>query len=181
MIPDLAAVPTEDIGTERLDAADRLGHQMVRLVRLATRLGAQLASQQAEGMEPAAYALLAHLVIDGPQRTTALAEALHSDTSTVSRQTAALVRNGLVARRADPTDGRASLLAATERGERMFEHNRRQRDAHLATMLSDWSETELRQLSRLLDRFNTDFEAYRARLSVPGGQWHPTKEKPFDE
>ncbi|MGH3620631.1 MAG: MarR family winged helix-turn-helix transcriptional regulator [Sciscionella sp.] len=168
MIPDLAAVPTEDIGAERLDATDRLGHQMVRCVRLVTRLGSQLASQQAEGREPAAYAVLAHLVIDGPQRTTALAEAVHSDTSTVSRQTAALVRNGLVERTADPADGRASLLAATERGERMFEHNRRQRDAHLATMLSEWSEGEVQQLTGLLDRFNTDFEAYRSHLVGTG-------------
>ncbi|MGH3620634.1 MAG: MarR family winged helix-turn-helix transcriptional regulator [Sciscionella sp.] len=168
MIPDLAAVPTEDIGTERLDTADRLGHQMVRFVRLVTRLGSHLASQQAEGMEPAAYVLLARLVIDGSQRATALAEAVHSDTSTVSRQTAALVRNGLVERTADPADGRASLLAATERGERMFEHNRRQRDAHLATMLSDWSAGEVRQLTGLLDRFNTDFEAYRSHLVGTG-------------
>ena len=43
----------------------------------------------------------------------ALAAAVHSDPSTVSRQVAALVRAGLIERQADPEDGRASVLVPT--------------------------------------------------------------------
>ncbi|MGH3438301.1 MAG: MarR family winged helix-turn-helix transcriptional regulator [Sciscionella sp.] len=164
MIPDIAPVDTGEIGQARLDAADRLGYQMVRFIRLISRIGAHLAAHQKDGIESAAYALLAHLVLDGPRRTTALAEAMHSDPSTVSRQSAALVRNGLVERRPDPEDGRACLLAATAHGERTFEHNRRQRDAHIATMLAGWPDADIHRLVDLLDSFNTSFESYRPQL-----------------
>ena len=147
-----------------MDAADRLGYELVRFIRLVSRMGAHIAAQQKDGMESAAYALLAHVVLDGPQRTTALAEAMHSDISTVSRQSAALVRNGLVERTPDPEDGRACLLAVTAQGERVFEHNRRQRDAHIATMLESWPDVHIDRLVALLDRFNTDFEAHRPQM-----------------
>lgn len=167
MISGTAGISPDDVDPGKLDAADGLGHQMVRFVRLISRIGSHIAAQQKDGIESAAYALLAHLVIDGPCRTTALAEAMHSDPSTVSRQTAALVRNGLVERRPDPDDGRACLLAATEHGNRMFEQNRRRRDAHIAAMLDGWSAAEMEQLTSLLDRFNTNFESYRPHLVGP--------------
>lgn len=169
VISDLPPVSTDGLDVETLDveteeAADRLGYQLVRFMRLVSRIGSHVAARQADGMESAAYALLAHLVKGGPRRTTALAEAMHSDTSTVSRQSAALVRDGLVERRADPADGRAFLLAATERGAQMFEHNRRRRNAHLAAMLHGWPSQELHEFTGLLARFNTSFEDYRQHL-----------------
>jgi len=83
-----------------LAIAEDLGHQLVRLVNMASRAKAQLPSIAAEGIERAAYSLLAHLVRQGAQRTTALADAVHSDTSTVSRQVSSLVQHGLVERKA---------------------------------------------------------------------------------
>lgn len=163
MIPE-SGVRAEDVEPTRLDAADRLGYELVRFLRLMSRMGSHVAAHQKDGIESAAYALLAHLVMDGPRRTTALAEAVHSDPSTVSRQIGALVKVGFVERRQDPDDGRACLLAATERGRQTFEHNRRRRDAHLAEMLDDWSQSEFERFVHLLDRFNSDFEGYRERL-----------------
>ena len=97
-------------------------------------------------------------MVAGPQRLTALAEAVHADPSTVSRQTAALVRHGLLERRADPADGRASLLVATPEGVRVFEDNKRLRSRMLATALGEWSVTDLAALTVLLERLNTDLE-----------------------
>src|SRR5262245_11500612 len=68
------------------------------------------------GFDRSAFILLKNLIHMGPSRSSALAAAVHSDPSTVSRQVAALVRDGLVERRADQDDGRASLLAATPAG-----------------------------------------------------------------
>ena len=108
-----------------------LGDQLMRLVRLVERAGTRLKGGD-DGVDRASYLLLVHLVRQGPRRLTTLAEAVHSDPSTVSRQVAALVRNGLVERLADPDDGRASLLAATPTGQRVHADNRRLRDAFVA-------------------------------------------------
>lgn len=187
MLPDFAAAEVDDIDPARLDRADEVGHQLIRFIRLVSRVGSHIASGQKDGVETAAYALLACLVMEGPQRTTALAESVYSDISTVSRQSASLVRLGLVERRPDPQDGRACLLAATPEGERVFEYNRRQRDAHIAQMLADWDEADVRTLTRLLGRFNTDFEAYRGTLlgerrdAAAGGAPHGGAREAADE
>ena len=152
-----------------LEVADQLGHQLVRFARLISRAKAQFAATHPDGVESASYALLAHLVIDGPQRTTALAEAVHSDPSTVSRQTSQLVSHGWVERRADPADGRACLLVATDEGQRVFHHNRCERTKHLAGLLSGWPAADRRTLVTLLDRLNTDFEHYKAPLVTTAG------------
>lgn len=164
VIPEIPPAVADAIEPVRLEAADRLGSQIIRFVRSIARVGAHFAAHRKDGVEGAAYALLAHLITEGPRRTTALAEALHSDPSTISRQTAALVRLGLVERRSDQMDGRVCLLVATDEGERVFAEHRRRRDAHLAAMLAGWSESELRQFTFLLDRFNSDLEAYRPQL-----------------
>ena len=138
--------------------AEAVVDQIVRFFRLMKRAGAKFASQQRDGIEQAAYYLLAVLATEGPQRTTALAEAVHSDTSTVSRQVGTLVRHGLVERQADPADGRACLLAATETGLTCFEQHRRARTEHMASALRQWSSEDLATVATLLDRLNADFE-----------------------
>lgn len=143
-----------------LAIAEELGHQLVKLVSMTSRAKAQFTSVTAEGVERAAYALLAHLVREGPQRTTALADAVHSDTSTVSRQVSSLVQHGLVERTADPEDGRACLLVATEAGRGTFDRAKAERTRHIAAMVGDWPTGDRRTLVMLLDRFNHDFETY---------------------
>jgi DNA-binding MarR family transcriptional regulator len=146
------------ISEDQRHDAEAVVDQIVRFFRLMKRASAKFASQQRDGVELAAYHLLAVLATEGPQRTTALAEAVHSDTSTVSRQVGALVRHGLVERQADPADGRACLLAATHSGLRCFEQQRKARTEHMARVLDGWSSEDLATVARLLDRLNTDFE-----------------------
>jgi DNA-binding MarR family transcriptional regulator len=143
-----------------LAIAEELGYQLVRLVNMTSRAKAHFAAPAADGIERAAYALLAHLVREGPQRTTALAEAVRSDTSTVSRQVSALVQLGLVARTADPEDGRACLLVATDAGHSTFDRAKAERTKHIAAMLAEWPQSDQRTLVMLLDRFNENFENY---------------------
>jgi DNA-binding MarR family transcriptional regulator len=78
------------------------------------------------------------------------------DPSTVSRAVAALVRSGLVARSADPTDGRASVLSATPRGRQTLDDFNRLADERLADALRGWSPEDIAVLSALLHRFSTD-------------------------
>ena len=143
--------------------ADEVSGQLIRLLRLMERKQAQHQAEHPDAVERATYLLLVHLVKDGPRRAGALAEAVHSDPSTISRQVAHLVRLGLVERTADPEDGRATLLAATEEGKRVFEENRRVRIQRIAEMLDHWSAGDRRLLAELLGRFATDFETFVAR------------------
>jgi DNA-binding MarR family transcriptional regulator len=87
--------------------------QVVRLMRQLGSLKAQAATQGRHPVEWSSYALLLHLIQDGPMRSSALAETVCADPSTVSRQAATLVELGLVERRPDPDDRRAVQLAAT--------------------------------------------------------------------
>jgi DNA-binding MarR family transcriptional regulator len=154
------------VGAADLQTTDALVYEVIRLNRLFERAAVQHHAQDPDGIERAAYLLLVQLVKEGPLRLTALAEAVHSDPSTVSRQIAQLVRAGLVARQADPVDGRASLLAATASGQEKFQRKRQKRNERFAAMLADWSADDLGRLRDLLARFNTDFERYK-RLSTP--------------
>ena len=142
-----------------LALADDVSGQLIRLVRLLDRKQAQYQAEHPDAVERATYYLLVHLVKDGPQRAGALAEAVHSDPSTISRQVAHLVRLGFVARTADPEDGRATLLTATDEGRRVFEENRRMRIERFAEVIDDWSVTDRRAFAELLARFTTAFEA----------------------
>ena len=144
---------------ERWLVSDRLGHQMIRLIRLVERAKAGK-TVGPDGVERAAYVLLARLVLEGPRRSTALAESVHSDPSTVSRQVAGLVRTGLVERRPDPVDGRATLLAATDEGLRVFQANRDRRNREIGAVTAHWDEADRLRLIELLNRLTTDLERH---------------------
>jgi DNA-binding MarR family transcriptional regulator len=150
----------------------QLADQLMRFVLLAKRSIARFGSQAKDGIEYPAYGLLARLVHDGPVRMTALAEAVHADPSTVSRQTGALIRHGLVERRADPVDGRASILAPTHEGERVFHDNRRRHNEKMARLLSAWSAEDVHSLAVLLARLNSDIEADQRSQDTTEGHTH---------
>ena len=150
--------------------AEALSDQVLRLTRTAGAMKSQLAARHAggedgtHGIEWAAYALLFQLVSDGPKRSSALAEAVCVDPSTVSRQVAELVKAGLVERVPDPADGRASLLVATERGHVVHAARRARRVATFGRIVADWPADDVATLTDLLARFNDSFLALRATL-----------------
>jgi DNA-binding MarR family transcriptional regulator len=150
--------------------AEALSDQILRLTRTAGAMKSQLAARHAgaedgaHGIEWAAYALLFQLVTDGPKRSSALAEAVCVDPSTVSRQVAELVKAGLVERVPDPADGRASLLVATERGREVHAMRRERRVATFGRIVADWPADDVTALTDLLARFNDSFLALRATL-----------------
>jgi len=153
---------------EDIAVADRVGTALIRLIRLIERKKAQHHADHPDAVERATYHLLVHLVSGGPRRAVVLAEEVHSDPSTISRQVAQLVKLGYVERTADPDDGRATLLAATDEGRRVFEENRRRRNEHVAGVLAGWPQPDREALAELLTRFATEFVADR-----PGDQTRP--------
>jgi DNA-binding MarR family transcriptional regulator len=155
--------------TEELRTADEIGSQLVRLVRLIERVQVQYQAEHPDAVDRATYLLLVHLAKDGARRAGALAEAVHSDPSTVSRQIAQLVRLGLVERVADAADGRATLLVATDEGRRVFDENRRLRNRRIAGLMADWADDDRHNFARLLTRFTEAFECHKARATDPAG------------
>ena len=156
-------MPTDD----ELATADTVGAQLMQLVRLVERKHAQYHADHPDAVERATYILLVHLVKDGPQRAGALAESVHSDPSTISRQVAQLVKLGYVERTADPEDGRATLLAATDEGRRVFERNRRNRNERIAALIAPWPAADRVRFAELLSRFTTDFECQTSTAPAP--------------
>lgn len=112
------------------------------------------------GVDRSTVMLLKTLVHHGPSRSSALAAAIHSDPSTVSRQIAAMVRDGLVERRADPEDGRASVLVATEAGIAVLEEQRRRLGLALARVVQQWAPEDVDAFLDLLERFVADHERH---------------------
>jgi len=154
---DPTGLPAPPGVDDRWLVSDRLGHQIIRLMRAVERAKAGKAVGP-DGVERAAYVLLARLVLDGPRRSNTLAESVHSDPSTVSRQVAGLVRAGLVERRPDPEDGRATLLAPTPEGLRVFQANRDRRNREISDVTAHWDEVDRRRLVELLERLAGDLE-----------------------
>jgi DNA-binding MarR family transcriptional regulator len=139
----------------------------VELIRSFNRVRARLLAAAAHDVEWSAHVVLRCVATEGPIRASALAEFIQSDPSTVSRQVAALVKEGLLERRSDPEDGRASLLVVTDRAQEVLAEHAEIRLNHFALMLHDWSGSDLRRFAAMLKQFNSDFERTAEIDSIP--------------
>lgn len=148
-----SAVLTES----EIEAGQRLASVMFTLGKQQASLGLKMS--RAGGVDRSTIMLIKQLVVLGPSRSSALAAAVHSDPSTVSRQIAALVRDGLVERRADPDDGRASVLVPTDAGLRLLEEQRKRIGLALARVIRHWAPEDVDKFLELMERFATDHEA----------------------
>ena len=70
-----------------------------------------------------------------------------------------MVREGLLERRSDPLDGRASLLVLTPKAEAVLKEHDRIRLEYFARILEGWSDADLRRFASLLHRFTEAYEA----------------------
>ncbi|WP_433682103.1 MarR family winged helix-turn-helix transcriptional regulator [Nocardia sp. CA-119907] len=137
-------------------SVDTIAIQLTRLQRIRDRTAAQLRTR--DGVDPAAFAILFRLLCDGPMRSGALADAVHSDASTISRHVAHLVERQLVERQADRNDGRATVLAVTELGREVAERIRRRRHENLTRVMAAWTPQDRVAFAGLLRQFVDDYE-----------------------
>ena len=160
-------------GTELAPASDdvvQVANEFVRLMRSFTRMRQQFLAAAAHDVEWSAHMVLRCIAAEGPMRSSSLAERVESDPSTVSRQVAALVRDGLIERRADPVDGRATLLVLTEKADSVLADHEDKRNRHFARMLADWDERDLKRFAALLERFTDDFNHHKT-------EWTPARDE----
>lgn len=151
--------------TAELATVDALGRQLTRFARVLHRARARWSRTDPGGLEQSAFAILATLIVDGPQRTSALAELLQTEISTISRQTGSLVQLGLIRRQADPEDGRVCVLAPTDEGRQVFDRARDARNRWLATTVQDWDPGDVERLTTLLSRLNADLVTHESGLA----------------
>ena len=140
------------------ETRDRLTSTLAQLVRAGRHVSVRAATQLYGDLPSFAWALLVPLERDGYQRCSTLAARAEVDISVASRQLAALERSGLVDRRPDPQDGRASLISLTPAGADALASARDLRAEWSLTSLAGWDEADARQLSGLLDRLVSDLE-----------------------
>jgi DNA-binding MarR family transcriptional regulator len=145
----------------RTDHADvaAVADTFIALMRTFNKAKARMLAAAEHDVEWSAHMLLRCLANEGPMRASAVAEFLQSDPSTVSRQVASLVKDGLLERRSDPDDGRASLLVLTAKADSVLADHDRIRLDYFAQMLDGWGETDLRRFAGLLSRFTQAYEA----------------------
>ena len=139
--------------------------QLTRHTRVLHAIKALIAREHSDS-ERAMHTVLFVLDVAGPQRVSALAERLGTDPSTTSRQTAELVKRGLLERLPDPDDGRASLLAPTDAGRDAVTVLRERRNQLIETACADWSDADLATFAALLGRFTDGLERARGELAA---------------
>jgi DNA-binding MarR family transcriptional regulator len=109
----------------------------------------------ATGAQSNPQALALHAVVmHGPLRMGALADALRVSVPTASRTVDALVEDGLVTRAADPSDARAVQVALTARGRRVHVSRQRRFAQALERLMQELSEGERRELADALEIVN---------------------------
>ena len=135
------------------DAIGTIELELAKLVRHLETFGRRSSLYVRE--DRAGYLAMRVLEDLGPLSTNALAQALHLDASTVTRQIAPLERGGLIERRRDPDDGRSSSIALTAEGRRCMSDVRQERRRCIETLVSEWDAADQVGLAAALARLNS--------------------------
>ncbi|MFF1634088.1 MarR family winged helix-turn-helix transcriptional regulator [Leifsonia sp. NPDC058248] len=88
-----------------------ISNALIQVTRMHMMVARQLLKRL--GLHPGQELLLMHLWDSGAQRQSVLASIFATDSAAMTRTVQRLENAGLVERRSDPTDGRATLVAAT--------------------------------------------------------------------
>jgi len=102
------------VPTSTAAAGAAVSNALIRATRLHMTRARQLL--QKLGLHPGQELLLMHLWDTGPQRQADLAIAFGTDSASMTRTVQRLERAGFVRRRADPHDGRVTLVESTPAG-----------------------------------------------------------------
>ncbi|TYL45513.1 MarR family transcriptional regulator [Nocardioides sp. BGMRC 2183] len=114
-------------------------------------------------LERSAYTLLTRIDLQGAMSIGELSEAFGLDASTLNRQTARMLRQGLVRRIPDPDGGVARKFEMTADGRSRLRADRRRRQEGLGRVLEGWSDEDVTALAAMLARFNAAIEARDGR------------------
>jgi len=152
--------PSSEMSTQLRRLRDEMGS--LRRITGSQRLDRLIAVRSGVSIGVAAVAVLGKVIDDGPMRMTDLADAVRTHPAALTRQVQALEAEGYVERSADPTDGRASVVAVTSAGHLAHRRIEAANDELMAEQLDGWTAAELSALVEQLDRLVTDLRAVPA-------------------
>ncbi|WP_433677824.1 MarR family winged helix-turn-helix transcriptional regulator [Nocardia sp. CA-119907] len=115
---------------------------------------------------PGGVGVLGSLEARGRCRQVDLAVDLCISPSTLSRHVAELVSSGDIARHADPSDGRATLIQITDQGRDLLRRIRVSRARGLQAALADWSEDEAEQAAMVVQKLRNSLAAVAHHSTV---------------
>lgn len=118
-----------------------------------------------------AGAALLHVLEHPEYGTSRLSDVAHKmgiEAPSVSRKVQQLESEGLIARVADPEDGRASVLKITVKGQQVIERLHRAHHEQFADILQDWPAGDRAAFAKLFNRLSKDFELHTQTI-------YPTK------
>jgi DNA-binding MarR family transcriptional regulator len=138
---------------------DQVEDALVPLVRYLSsgRTWRQVARSAEIPLDRARYVVLRAVAEREPVRTTALAEHVGVDPSTMSRHVTVLDQAGYVSRTADPHDGRAQVVSLTPAGREVMEKARAASHDLITDALASWDDVDRAHLAALLGRLADDF------------------------
>lgn len=152
--------------TVSLDVASKVGEDLVHLMKAMSAMRHHVARLHPD-VETSAYPVL-FSVSTGPLRVSAIAERIHSDVSTVSRQVSHLVQVGILEKVTDPGDGRAQNIALAPAGKQLLEDIHESRGRMFATLMSDWTTQDAQDFDRALRRLHGDLtRTFTSRNTSP--------------
>lgn len=116
-----------------------------------------------DALDRSAMILLARLIAEGPMTVAELADAFDLDVSTIHRQLAAAMNNGLILRTTDAGGGTARRHRPTTAGRRRYEEELATRRRYVNRVVADWSVEDRHAFTGYLRRFNESMEHLRDR------------------
>jgi DNA-binding MarR family transcriptional regulator len=122
-----------------------------RLRLSATRLARRLRQESGSGLTPSQLSALAAVHNNGPLTLGELADQERVAPPSISKCVAKLEADGLVARAADPNDGRVSRVSVTRAGRALVDETRRRKTAWLTGRIGRLSPDEQVRLAAALD------------------------------
>ncbi|MFE3543666.1 MarR family winged helix-turn-helix transcriptional regulator [Nocardia sp. NPDC059177] len=117
-------------------------------------------SRRAPGfqLDRSAFLILTRLDLGEPLSLRELSEAFRLDISTINRQVGAMLKADLVERVPDPDGGLARKIQSTEAGRSALAADRECRAAGIGSVVADWNDDDIAELSRLMRKFNRSVE-----------------------
>lgn len=122
---------------------------MVRALRTRT-----FENDKKQELKRASYLILLLISKNGPMGVKSIAEKLHLDISTVSRQAAGLMEDELLKKKQSETDRRSYLYDINDKGHDVILHIRQGRKQRFAKMIDQWEDEEIEEFAHLLHKFN---------------------------
>lgn len=160
----MAEIPPRESPLEHLDATDRVDprdmHNLLRYAHIFSAVVQEILELKLlreispEPLSLSQFHLLKLISLNGQHQVGQVAEFLGVSAPAASKNIDKLERLGLVSREPSKGDRRAILLASSRKGRRLVKSYEELKAQRLLPILESFSTEDLRQLTRLLERFS---------------------------